>query len=50
MSTGVVLAQTNGTSAGGLDVFIFRRVATGERRILSGKCPLVRPFPFEAGC
>jgi hypothetical protein len=50
MSTGVVLAQTNGASAGGLDVFILRRVAAGGRRILSGKSPLVRPFSFEAGC
>lgn len=37
MSTGGVLALTNGTSAGGLDVFILRRVAAGGRRILSGK-------------
>jgi hypothetical protein len=37
MSTEVVLAQTNGASAGCLDVFILRRVAAGGRRILSGK-------------
>lgn len=37
MSTGVVLAQTNGASAGCLDVFILRRVAAGGRRILSDK-------------
>jgi len=37
MPTDVVLAQTNGASAGCLYVFILRRVAACGRRILSGK-------------
>jgi len=34
---GVVLAQTNGAFAGGLDMFILRRIAAGGRMILYGK-------------
>jgi hypothetical protein len=51
MSIGVVLAQTNGSFAGGLDVFILwgalRLAGVGS---YLAKSPLVRPFPLEAWC
>jgi len=51
MSTDVVLAQTNGLSAGCLETCSYSgalRLA-GEGSYLA-KSPLIRPFPFGAWC
>jgi len=46
MSTGVVLAQTNGASAGALTC----SYCGWREKDPNWQSPLVHPFPFEAWC